>query len=56
MADQPSPRRRFQFRLRMLMIGVTLFCVVVGGRLTARSAKGQLSLSQSGLSCATLGT
>ena len=24
MADQPSPRRRFQFRLRTLMIGVTL--------------------------------
>ena len=23
MADQPSPRRRFQFRLRTLMIGVT---------------------------------
>jgi hypothetical protein len=31
MADQPSPRRRFQFRLRTLMIGVTVFCVVVGG-------------------------
>jgi hypothetical protein len=29
-ADQPSPRRRFQFRLRTLMIGVTLFCVFAG--------------------------
>jgi hypothetical protein len=28
----PSSRCRFQFRLRTLMIGVTLFCVV-GGRL-----------------------
>src|SRR5258707_5538164 len=27
----PSPRRRFQFRLRTLMIGVTLLCVVGGG-------------------------
>ena len=31
MAGQPSPRRRFQFRLRTLMIVVTAFCVVVGG-------------------------
>jgi hypothetical protein len=31
MADQPSLRRRFQFRLRTLMIGVTLFCVIFGG-------------------------
>ena len=31
MADQPSPRRRFQFRLRTLMIVVTLFCLFVGG-------------------------
>jgi hypothetical protein len=30
MPDQPSPRRRFQFRLRTLMIVVTLFCVVGG--------------------------
>jgi hypothetical protein len=33
MPDQPSPRRRFQFRLRTLLIGVTLAavacCVVV---------------------------
>ena len=28
MAAPASPRRRFQFRLRTLMIGVTLFCVV----------------------------
>jgi hypothetical protein len=28
LADQPSPRRRFQFRLRTLMIGVTLLAVV----------------------------
>jgi hypothetical protein len=27
MTDQPSPRRRFQFRLRTLMIGVTLLAV-----------------------------
>ncbi len=27
----PSPRRRFEFRLRTLLIVVTLFCVVVGG-------------------------
>jgi hypothetical protein len=27
MADQPSPRRRFQFRLRTLMIVVTLLAV-----------------------------
>jgi hypothetical protein len=31
MSDQPSPRRRFQFRLRTLMIAVTLFCIVIGG-------------------------
>ena len=31
MASQPSPRRRFQFRLRTLMIGVTLAAVVCGG-------------------------
>ena len=30
MPDQPSPRRRFQFRLRTLMIGVTLVCVIAG--------------------------
>jgi hypothetical protein len=30
MADQFSPRRRFQFRLRTLMIVVTIFCVVGG--------------------------
>jgi hypothetical protein len=30
MADQPLSRRRFQFRLRTLMIGVTLFCVAAG--------------------------
>ena len=30
MADQPSPRRRFQFRLRTLMIVVTLLAVVCG--------------------------
>ena len=29
-ANQPSPRRRFQFRLRMLMIGVTLLAGVCG--------------------------
>jgi hypothetical protein len=28
---QPSPSRRFQFHLRTLMIGVTLFCVAIGG-------------------------
>jgi hypothetical protein len=27
MPDQPSPRRRFQFRLRTLLIGVTLAAV-----------------------------
>ena len=27
MSDQPSPRRRFQFRLRTLMIAVTLLAV-----------------------------
>ena len=31
MADLPPPRRRFQFRLRTLMIVVTLFCVAAGG-------------------------
>jgi len=30
MASQPSPRRRFQFRLRTLMIGVTVFCLLTG--------------------------
>jgi hypothetical protein len=33
MPDQPSPRRRFQFRLRTLLIGVTLLaipCAYVG--------------------------
>ncbi len=36
MADQPSPRRRFQFRLRTLMLFVTLACVIaswIGWRL-----------------------
>jgi hypothetical protein len=27
----PSPRRRFQFRLRTMMILVTVFCFVIGG-------------------------
>ena len=31
MVDPTPPRRRFQFRLRTLMIGVTVFCLVVGG-------------------------
>jgi hypothetical protein len=31
MADQPSPRRRFQFRLRTLMIVVTLFALIPCG-------------------------
>jgi len=31
MADMPSRRRRFQFRLRTLMIVVTTFCLTVGG-------------------------
>jgi hypothetical protein len=30
MADQPSPRRRFQFRLRTLMIVVALLAVPLG--------------------------
>jgi hypothetical protein len=30
MANQPSPRRRFQFRLRTLMIGVTLLAIPCG--------------------------
>jgi hypothetical protein len=30
MADQPSPRRRFQFRLRTLMLLITLACVIAG--------------------------
>jgi hypothetical protein len=30
MSDQPSPRRRFQFRLRTLMIGVTLLAAACG--------------------------
>jgi hypothetical protein len=30
MADQPSPRRRFQFRLRTLMVVVTLLSLAVG--------------------------
>jgi hypothetical protein len=30
MSDSAPPRRRFQFRLRTLLIGVTLFCVIVG--------------------------
>ena len=34
MTDQPSPRRRFQFRLRTLLIVVTLFCLAVGGCLS----------------------
>ena len=37
MSDHPSPRRRFQFRLRTLMIGVTLFCVVAGWLLSQAS-------------------
>ena len=37
MADAPAtPRRRFQFRLGTLMIGVTLFCVVAGGYVVAQ--------------------
>ena len=30
MADQPSLRLRFQFRLRTLMMLVTLACVIAG--------------------------
>ncbi len=30
MSDQPAPRRRFQFSLRTLMIGVTLFAINAG--------------------------
>jgi hypothetical protein len=30
MADQPSPRRRYQFRLRTLMIVVTVIGVLLG--------------------------
>jgi hypothetical protein len=30
MAEQPAPRRRFQFRLRTLLIGVTLLAVPLG--------------------------
>ena len=33
MADQPSHRRRFQFRLRTLLIGVTLFALIPCGYL-----------------------
>jgi hypothetical protein len=28
--DVSAPRRRFQFRLRILMVGVTLFMVALG--------------------------
>ena len=36
MTGPPNRKRRwFQFSLRMLMIGVTLFCVVVGGYLSS---------------------
>jgi hypothetical protein len=34
-SDLTPPRRRFQFRLRTLMIGVTLFCIAGGGSLSA---------------------
>jgi hypothetical protein len=37
MADQP--KRRFQFRLRTLMIVVTLFCVVGGGYIGWQKSK-----------------
>ena len=37
MVSQPAPRRRFQFRLRTLMIGVTLFCLVAGWLLNQAS-------------------
>jgi hypothetical protein len=30
MTDQPAPRRRFQFRLRTLLIAITLFCIACG--------------------------
>ena len=30
MPDQPSPRRRFQFRLRTLLLVVTLFAIPLG--------------------------
>ena len=36
MSDQPAPRRRFQFRLRTLMIVVTLFCLI-GGYVTSQA-------------------
>ena len=32
MADQPSPRRRFQFRLRTLFVVVTVVAVILGTR------------------------
>ncbi len=31
MTEEPSPRHRFQFSLRTLMIGVTLFCITASG-------------------------
>jgi hypothetical protein len=34
-SDPAPPHRRFQFRLRTMMIGVTLFCVAGGGSLSA---------------------
>jgi hypothetical protein len=37
MSDHPPPRRRFQFRLRTLMIGVTVFCLAAGWLLSQAS-------------------
>jgi hypothetical protein len=53
MADQPPSRRRFQFRLRSLLIGVTVFCVVVGGFVgwQAKIVRERLALRDS---CATV--
>ena len=32
MPDQPSPRRRFQFRLRTLFVAFTVIAVILGTR------------------------
>jgi hypothetical protein len=54
MADQPSPRRRLQFRLRTLLFAITVACIVAviwRAISEARTARGRVSLLETIKKC-----
>ena len=54
MPDQPSPRRRFQFRLRTLLFVITVACIVAGiwrGISEARIARGRVLILETIKKC-----